>query len=243
MRAQVHSVAGPGVEVVLHGDAATDAAAGADGPVLLEGASAVDGGLVVARRHVDVVGAAVGVDGAAVRGAAAGVVRAVRLNHVVLDEGVARPAVDCKVAVAAGVEGATVVDGSTACVSTALYHSGVWRILPAVAWVPTLASNKVARVAPSHGVLAASAHGVLGVAATVGPPRVEVAVVVTLAVGCHLAGLEGARGVAVVLDLVEEVERTAHDAGDGRQGKEEGLESNHDVLLSKTNLGKLFAAG
>lgn len=90
--------------VVLHGDAATDALLGADGPVLLEGAGTVDGRLVGASGNIEVVGTAVGGDAALVLGPAAGVVGAVRLNDVVLDEGVASPAIDGKVAVAAGVE-------------------------------------------------------------------------------------------------------------------------------------------
>ena len=110
--AEVHAVLGPGVEVVLHVDGAADALGGADGPVLLEGPGAVDRGLVGAGRDVDVVGAAVGLEAALVLAAAAGVVRSVRLDHVVLDERVAGPAVDCQISVSAGVEGAAIVDGA-----------------------------------------------------------------------------------------------------------------------------------
>ena len=103
---------GPGVEVVLHGHGTADTLGGADGPVLLEGLGAVDGGLVVASRDVDVVGAAVGVHSALVRAAAAGVVGAVRLNDIVLDEGVASPAIDSQVPVAARLEGTAIVNGA-----------------------------------------------------------------------------------------------------------------------------------
>lgn len=56
MRAEVQSDAGPCIEVVCGGDAAADALGGADGPVLLEGGGADDGGLIGAGGHVDVVG-------------------------------------------------------------------------------------------------------------------------------------------------------------------------------------------
>lgn len=114
VRAEVHAELRPRVEVVLHGDGAADALGGADGPVLLEGPRAVDGGLVRARRDVDVVGAAVGRDGALELAAAAGVVRAVGLDDVVLDQGVAGPAVDGEVAVALRAERTSVVDGAGA---------------------------------------------------------------------------------------------------------------------------------
>lgn len=71
--------------MVLHVHAATDALLGADGPVLLEGAGAVDRRLVGASGHGHVVGAAVSGDAAFALGAAAGVVCAVGLDHVVFD--------------------------------------------------------------------------------------------------------------------------------------------------------------
>lgn len=108
---KVQANAGPGVEVVLHGDGASDALGGADGPVLLEGPGTVDRGLVVASGDVDVVGTAVGLVLTLVLRSAAGVVGAERLNDVVLDERVAGPAVDGEVPVAARVEGTAVVDG------------------------------------------------------------------------------------------------------------------------------------
>lgn len=107
---EVHPMASPGVEVVLHVDRASDAIGGAHRPVLLEGPCAIDRGRVVASRDVDVVGTAVSVDTAPVLGSAAGVVCPIGLNDIVLDEGVACPAVDGKVAVAARVECAAIVD-------------------------------------------------------------------------------------------------------------------------------------
>lgn len=122
VRAEVHALGGPGVEVVLHVDRAADALGGADGPVLLKGLRAVDRGLVGARRDVDVVGAAVGVDGALVLAAAAGVVGAVGVDDVVLDEGVPGPAVDGQVPVAARVERTTIVDGAIIVESAIVPH-------------------------------------------------------------------------------------------------------------------------
>lgn len=64
MRAECHAESSPGIEMILGRDCAADALVGADRPILLEGGGAGDGGLVGARRLVDVVGAAVGGDGA-----------------------------------------------------------------------------------------------------------------------------------------------------------------------------------
>ena len=48
--------------MVLGGDGAADALDLADGPVLVKGGGALDGGLVDTSRAVDVVGAAVGLE-------------------------------------------------------------------------------------------------------------------------------------------------------------------------------------
>jgi hypothetical protein len=105
----------PRVEVVLHVDRATDTLVLADRPVLLERPGAVDAGLVVAGAHEDVILVAVGIECALVLSLAAGIVRAVRLDDIVLDERVAGPAIDGQVAVALGVEVTTVVDRATGC--------------------------------------------------------------------------------------------------------------------------------
>lgn len=74
VRSEVEADARPGVEVVLHGDRAADALAGADRPVLVEGPGAVNGGLVGTRADVEVVGAAVRGDLALILASRAGVV-------------------------------------------------------------------------------------------------------------------------------------------------------------------------
>lgn len=99
-------------------------------------------------------------------------------------------------------------------------------ILPSVSRVPSLASNKVTGVSPSHRVLASLTHGVLGRAAAVGPPGVEVTVVVSLRAGGRLALLEKSSGVAIVA-LSEKVKGSSEDAGGSHSGKEKRLERNH----------------
>lgn len=87
----------PLVEVLAGVDGAADALLAADGPVLVKGRGTLDGRLVDAARLVDVVGSAVVVDRAEPRGARGRVVGAVRLDDVVLDEGVGGPAVERQV--------------------------------------------------------------------------------------------------------------------------------------------------
>lgn len=97
--------------MILHRDGTADALLSADRPVLLERASSINGRLVGAGRDVDIVLSTVAGEAALVLGPAAGVVGSIRLNDVVLNKRVAGPAVDGKIAIAARVEGATIVDG------------------------------------------------------------------------------------------------------------------------------------
>ena len=92
----------PRVEVVRGRDRAACAVGLADGPVLVERRSALDGRLVDAGALVDVVGRAVGGDGALVGEAAARVVGAEALDDVVLDEWARGPTVHGEVRVAGG---------------------------------------------------------------------------------------------------------------------------------------------
>ena len=112
MGAEAHAGLGPGVEVVGDGDGAAGALAVADGPELLEVGGALDRGRVVALADAHLVDAAVAGHGALVRGARRRVVRPKVLDNVVLDQRVARPAVDGQVAVAVGAVGPAVVDGA-----------------------------------------------------------------------------------------------------------------------------------
>jgi hypothetical protein len=110
--AESHAQLGPGREVVRGGDGAAAALALADAPELGKGGGALDGGGVDALGRVNVVGCAVAGDLALVGGAGRRVVRAVRLNDVVLDQRRGGPAVDGEVRVAAGVVGSREGNGT-----------------------------------------------------------------------------------------------------------------------------------
>ena len=81
-----------------------------DRPKLRKGLGTLDRRRVVPHRRVNVIRAAIRGHCTFVGAAAAGVVVAVGLDDVVLDERVLGPAVDGEVAVSAGVEAAAVVD-------------------------------------------------------------------------------------------------------------------------------------
>lgn len=115
MRAEPHSLGSPGVEVSLHVNGTGAALVLADGPVLLEGLGAVDGGLVGALGLGDLVRGAVGGERALDGGLRGGIVGAEVLDDVVFDQRVAGPAVDGEVRVAVGVVGAGVGDGAETC--------------------------------------------------------------------------------------------------------------------------------
>lgn len=100
----------------------------------------LDRRLVDALRLVDVVGAAVRLDGAAPGGARGRVVRAVRLDDVVLDQRAFCPPVDREVAVDVGsVPGTVIRDDSRR------------------PRVPSLSGDKVANIGPGHVVRTPSA--------------------------------------------------------------------------------------
>jgi hypothetical protein len=206
---EVHAGLSPSIEVVLHVDGAAGALVAADRPVLVESLSTVDGRLLVTGGHVEIVGVTVGVDSTSVLSLATGVVRAVALNDVVLDERAASPAVNAKVSVALRVEGTSVVDGS------------------ASTRVPSLSTNKVTSVAPINLVVAALTHAVLSITTTIRPPRIEVAIVVAFTVASDLTGLKDGGGVAIVA-LIEEVKGTSKCPSECRDGNEKGFERDHD---------------
>jgi len=99
--------------VVARVDGAADVARRPDGPVLLEvGLVAVDRGRVDALLLPDLVRAPITLQAAVLCRAAVvrRVVVAQRLDHIVLDQRVARPAVEREVCRAAGGEGASIVN-------------------------------------------------------------------------------------------------------------------------------------
>jgi hypothetical protein len=83
--AELHAETGPGVEVVRERHGAGAALVAADGPELRESAGAFDGGGVVALVGVDIVGVAVGGDGAFFCGAGGRVEGAEVFDDVVFD--------------------------------------------------------------------------------------------------------------------------------------------------------------
>jgi hypothetical protein len=108
--AETHSKPRPSVEVVCSGDSSAAALVPADGPVLVEGGSSDDGRLVHLLVGVDIVDGSIAGHGSLVGHAAAGVVFAVVLHDVILNQGASGPPVDSKVSVSGGVERAGEVD-------------------------------------------------------------------------------------------------------------------------------------
>jgi hypothetical protein len=171
--AQVHAVGRPGVEVVGGRDSARGALRLADGPVLVKGGCALDGGGVVPGGLVDVVVRAVRVYRADEGGAGGGVVAAEVLDDVVLDQRAGGPPVEREVRVARRAVVAAEVDG------------------PRAAGVPPLAGYEVVAVLPDYLVLALGEVLVLHAAAAGVPEGVVVAVVISsLAVADGLACLQ-----------------------------------------------------
>lgn len=82
MVSKSHASRIPSIKDSLHVDGAAGALVAADGPVLVEGLGAVDGGLLHAGSLVEIVGVAVVVDGALVLASRARVVSAVALDDL-----------------------------------------------------------------------------------------------------------------------------------------------------------------
>lgn len=97
VRSELLSCLGPSIKVVLRSDGSSNALLCPYRPELLEGGGAIDTGLVGPGGLVDIVGSTIGRDLALLGCPAAGVVRAIALNDVVLNERVARPAVQAHV--------------------------------------------------------------------------------------------------------------------------------------------------
>lgn len=93
MRAQLLSVLAPRIKVGTDINGSTDTLLLPNRPELLEGRCSVNTGLVGAGGLEDIVGAAVDGDGTLLLSSRGGVVGAVGLDDVVLDQGVAGPAV------------------------------------------------------------------------------------------------------------------------------------------------------
>ncbi|KAI6749554.1 hypothetical protein HG530_014968 [Fusarium avenaceum] len=188
----------PGLEVSTGADGTAGALAATDGPELLEGLVALDGRSVGTGADVDVVDGTIDGDLTLLAGAGRGVVGAEALNDVVLNQRVAGPAVDGKVAVAVGLSG--------------------WDILPGSTLAPSLSTDVVTVSAPLHAELASVAVGIGDGAGSIGPEGVVVAIVVA-------SGGVGALGEADVLLSVGS--GSGHDASESRDGGEKVGEGNH----------------
>jgi hypothetical protein len=121
---------GPGVEVVGSSNGTRRTLVLTDAPVLVEGSGTRDRGLVSANTLVDIVDRTISGNGAHVLKTAAGVVGAVGLEDVVLDEGVLAPAVDGEIRVALGRVGALEVDVAGRALGPTLASDEVVAVLP-----------------------------------------------------------------------------------------------------------------
>ena len=98
--------------------------------------------------------------------------------------------------------------------------------LPTSARVPALSTNKVASVLPLDRVATSLVQSELGIAAAIGPPRVEVAIVGTL--GARGSCTLGKEGRVSIIDLFgQEVKRGGQHRSSCHQGAEEGFERDH----------------
>jgi hypothetical protein len=121
---------GPGVEVVGSSNGTRRTLVLTDAPVLVEGSGTRDRGLVGADTLVDIVDGAISGDSTHVLEPAAGIVGAVGLEDVVLDEGVLAPAVDGEVRVTLGRVGALEVNFAGGTLGPTLASDEVVAFLP-----------------------------------------------------------------------------------------------------------------
>lgn len=110
----LHAQAAPRVEMRAGVDGSANTVLLTDGPILVESSSALNGWGVDALSTVDVVCAAVGVDGSDVLGPSGGIIGTKVVADVVFDERVSGPSVQRKVRVPSGIEAAAVRNDSVA---------------------------------------------------------------------------------------------------------------------------------
>lgn len=199
---QSQSLASPSVEVVCHVHTASNPLGVPHAPVLIECRGTHDTRLVIPCRLSNGISTAVGLESSQVLRPRAGVVGAVRLDDVVLNQRVGRPAIDSQVSVALGVERAAVVDGAGR------------------AGLPALAADEVVAVLPVDRVGAAGAVLVVDVATVVGPEGVVEAVVVAG------GGRSSGAGAQLSADFLELGGVEGHGEHAGR-AEEERLERDH----------------
>src|SRR5690606_126790 len=150
---------GPGVEVAASVHLAARPLLPPNRPVLFESLRSIDAGGGVSGRPAEVVDAVVAVNLAKGLGAGRGVIGSEVLDDVVLNEGVAHPAVDAEIAVSVGLVGAGVFDAPVIFVSGAYVHRRLCLARKGCSplsqtGVPSLATNKVAAGLPLNTVAA-----------------------------------------------------------------------------------------
>lgn len=126
---------------------------------MLKGHCALDGGLVRACAHVDIIHSSIGGDGALFCGAGGRVVSAEVFNDVVLDERIGGPTVNGEITIAIGAVGTTVGDwpGTQKLVNVLGFCDFGTQIfaglnLPGTSRVPSLSTNEADVIAPCHAV-------------------------------------------------------------------------------------------
>jgi len=214
----------PLVKVLAGIDLAANSLNATDGPVLVKSGGSLDRRLVDTSRLVNVVNTAVILNCAEFGCAGRGVVRAVRLDNVILDEGVGGPAVKSEVCFPVLVirkrnkfpKRRRKKEKKHTAVDVVVVPGAVIVHNTRRARVPALAANPVVHVVPRDAVRASRAVVVVDRASTVSPVRVEETVVgAGSGLDTALDGLKRAGG------------------NRGREGREEKREGNHDVDRTK----------
>jgi hypothetical protein len=226
VRSQLLTKLGPRIKVVLDSNRSTNALALPNRPELLERSGTIDRWLVGSGSLEDIVCAAVARDGALLLSSRRRVVRAICLHNVVLDQGVASPAIERNVGVLIGsVPSSRVGDDAL------------------TAGVPAFACDEVADVGPFDVVLKyglartlertmknktyASARVVVvcHTALAIGPVRVEESV------ACTGTGGNGSRdqggGLIALFGVENEVEWRRKRCGSAAESKQDGRERDH----------------
>ena len=222
MRAELHSLGCPLVEMGLDVDGSAGALAAADTPVLLEGLGALDGRLVDTPALGDLVVASIDSERTLVSGLGRRIVVAEALNDVVLDQGVGGPAIDGEVGVAVWLVGTRVCDGPESTMLDGQSSLLFTQNSLVVSGHPSLSTDEVTARLPAHGVGAAVLVGVSHIRSTIGPESVVEAAVCSSAAGSARANRKVHR---VTLDRSGGHSESACYC---RAGEDEGRESNHD---------------
>lgn len=97
------------------------------------------------------------------------------------------------------------------------------RILPSTTGVPPLATDQITPGLPIHAIRATSPIGVSGRGGAIRPPRVEEAIMGTLAVG----------GILSLDDLGGVTQDAGESSSEGGRSRQQGGEADHDAARQK----------